>query len=81
MAEYEVGWLQTDVTVLNVPPRLLSMFCLDLVIGLFDEMLEEHFGGYGDDEGGIVGAVANVRVDVDDFLDTRDYANVLVDLE
>jgi hypothetical protein len=35
-------------------------------------VLEEHFGGEGDDEGGIVRAAVDFWVGVDDLLDTRD---------
>ena len=45
------------------------MFALDLVVSLFDEMLEEHFSGDCDDEGGIVRALVDVGIGVDDFLD------------
>jgi hypothetical protein len=62
----------TDITILNIPPRLLGVLGSDLEVGLGDEVLEEHFGRDGDDEGGIVGAVAIVRVDVDDLLDAGD---------
>ena len=48
------------------------MFALDLIVRLFDEMLEEHFRGDCDDEGGIVRALVDVGVGVDDFLDTGD---------
>jgi hypothetical protein len=45
------------------------MFAFDLVEGLFDEVLQEQLGGEGDEKGGVVGALGDVRVDVDDLLD------------
>jgi hypothetical protein len=46
------------------------VFALDLVEGLFDEVLQEQLGGEGDEEGGVVGALGDIRVDVDDLLDS-----------
>lgn len=48
------------------------MFTFDLSVRLFDEMLQKHFRGDGDDKGGVVGALGNVRVGVDDFFDAGD---------
>lgn len=64
--------IRTNIPILDIPSRLLRMFALDLVIGLLNEMLEEHLGGDGDDEGGIVGALGDVGVGVDDLLDAGD---------
>ena len=46
------------------------LFSLDDFMGSLDEMLDEHFGGDGDDEGGIVGAGCYVVVCVDDLFDS-----------
>ena len=58
--------MPTDIPILHVPPRL--PLGLDDVVGLLDEVLQEHLGRGGDDEGGVVGAVADVVVCVDNFL-------------
>jgi hypothetical protein len=60
----------TDVTVLDVSARLALR--LDNVVGLFDEMLQEHLSSDGDYEGGVVGTAGNVAVLRDDLLDTSD---------
>ena len=61
-----MGKARTDIPVLDVSSRFPLGF--DDVVGLLDEVLQEHFRRGGDDEGGVVGAVAYVGVDVDDFL-------------
>lgn len=71
-----VGGPRTYVPILNIPPRLL--LALDDVVGLLDEVLQEHFGGDGDHEGGVVGAVGDVVVGCDDFLYAGDCTCVLV---
>jgi hypothetical protein len=48
------------------------MFALDLIVCLIDQMLQEELGGDGDDESGVVRALRNVRIYVDDFLDASD---------
>lgn len=62
----------TNIPILNIPSRLGGMFTFDLSVCLFDEMLQKHFRGDGDDKGGVVGALGNVRVGVDDFFDAGD---------
>lgn len=62
----------TNIPILNIPSRLGGMFTFDLSVRLFDEMLQKHFRGDGDDKGGVVGALGNVRVGVDDFFDAGD---------
>lgn len=67
----EVSSFHTDIPVLQVPPRSLLGF--DDGVALLDEVLDEHFGGHGDGEGGVVGAGADVRVDVYYFFDAGDW--------
>jgi len=43
-------------------------------------MLDEHFGGYGDDEGGVVGAGLDVVVCVNDFLYAGHYGLLIVSM-
>lgn len=62
--------VHTDVTVLDVPARLTLR--LDDVVGLLDEVLQEHLGSDGDYKGGVVRAVVDIVVLRDDLLDTSD---------
>jgi hypothetical protein len=48
------------------------MFAFDLVVGLIDQVLQEELGRESDDKGGVVRALRNVRIYVDDLLDTGD---------
>ena len=50
----------TDITVLDIPPRLA--FRLYDVVSLLDQVLQEHLGGDGDDEGGVVAAAVDIVV-------------------
>lgn len=59
-----VGGL-TDVVVLHVSSRLL--LCFDDFVRLFDKMLYKHLSSHRDDEGGIVGAVRNLIIGVDNL--------------
>jgi hypothetical protein len=64
------GEILTDVLVLNVSSGLL--LGLDDILTLLDQVLQEEFGGSGDGKGGVVRAVGNVVVGVDDLLDSGD---------
>lgn len=67
--------LLTDVSILDVPPRLA--LGLDDVVALLDEVLQEHLSSDCYDEGGVVGALVDVVVLLDDLLDTGDWTDVL----
>lgn len=58
------------VLVLDVSPRLPLR--LDHVVTPFDQILDEHFGGHGNYECGIVGARADVVVGGYNLLDASD---------
>lgn len=61
----------TNILVLNSSARLALRF--DLVVRLLDEIADEHLGRGGDDEGGVLGAVGDVFICVDDLLDAGDW--------
>lgn len=65
---FEINGRLTDIAILDVPPRFLRVLRFDLIIGLLDEVLQEHFGRDCDAKGGVVAAIAGVWVYVDDFL-------------
>lgn len=62
--------LHTDITILNV--ATLFTLGLDDVVSLLDKILKELFGCNGNGKGGVVGAIGDVFIGMDDLLDTSD---------
>lgn len=61
----------SDISILDVATLFALGF--DDIVGLFDEVFEELFCCDCDGEGGVVGAVGDVVVYVDDLFDSRDW--------
>jgi hypothetical protein len=59
----------TNIAVLHVSPR--PLLCPYDLLGTLDEVLDEHFGRYSYDEGGVIGAVGDVIVCMNYFLYPR----------